>query len=106
VVVTEFVCGPFFGGVDAREVLEVESFFHELVAVYFDFAGRVEFTQDAPVFAQGIVDVADEACFIAVEFVVVGDSALIGAEFFIGPAGDLSIALEAGFYFRYSHYKC
>ena len=70
-VVAEFVCGSFFGGVDACKVLELESFFNELVAVDFDFAGWVKLTQDAPVFAQGIVDVADESCFVAVEFVVV-----------------------------------
>jgi len=78
------------------EVAELEAPLHQAVLVYFGFAIGIEFEQDAAVFTQDVVDVANEVDAVAVEPVVEGTAALIGAELLVCPAHDLFSTFYAG----------
>ena len=71
------------------KIAEFETLFHQAIAVDFGFAVGVEFGQDAAVFAQDVVDVADEIGSVAVQPVVERAATLVGAELLICPAFDL-----------------
>ena len=67
-------------------VSEVETFFFEPHCWHFDLATGIQFIENATVFPQSIVNVSDITADIAVEPVVVGTAALVGAELLIRPA--------------------
>ena len=62
------------------------------------FAVGIQLFEDAAVFAQDIVDVAHEISRVAIEAVVVGATALVGAEALVRPPDDRFAAFHAGFF--------
>lgn len=102
-IVAVVVHGSLARGVLAGEVSKVEPFFYQFVAADFGFACGVQGKQDSPVFAQGMIDAAHVAGFIAVEAVVVGGATRIAAEFFVGPAGETVTAFQTGACFGFRH---
>jgi hypothetical protein len=101
--VTVTIYTSLLGFVLAGEVAEVKAFLAQFVTAHPCFAGGVQRHQDAPVFAQDVVDITDVIRLIAVQFIVVRDAALVGAKFFVGPALDFISAFQTGFFFDFSH---
>lgn len=50
-----------------------------------DFTVRIQFSQDAPVFPQGMVNVSHQVAGIAVVFIVEAVAALVRTETFVNP---------------------
>lgn len=94
-VVAEIIGFAALGGVDIGEVIKIKAFPFQLGAVHFGFSSRIAGGQDAPVFAQGMVDIAHEVIQAAVLAVVEAGAAFVGAEFLVGPAPEGGLAFKA-----------
>ena len=67
-------------------ITKIETHFFEPPGLHLDLAAWIQFIENATVFPQSIVNVSDITADIAVESIVVGTAALVGAELFIRSA--------------------
>ena len=96
IFIAEIVHHSFFISVGTGEVLKIESFFDQAVSRNLcGFIGN-QFFQDPAVLAQNIIDASNTGVGIIIQSVVVGASAIIVTEFFVGPSFDGAAARHAG----------
>jgi hypothetical protein len=104
VFVAEIVNCSFAGDVGMGMVTEIIAEVRNLIPVHGGFAGRRKISQYPAVPAENIIHIPHEIVVVAIDPVVVIVPALIGTEFFIGPAGKRLLAIETKpFFFVDAH---
>jgi len=85
-VVTKAVDVARPGDIFVCEIAEAKAAFDEFAAMHHGLTAWVELSENTPVFAQNIIDIAHEIARIAVKTIIVTATALYGAILLIRPA--------------------
>jgi hypothetical protein len=85
-VVAKIIDIAAFGSVDIGNIIKIKSFAFQHCTVHICFAGRIDRSQNAPVFPQGIIDVAHQVIKVAILFIIKACPAFVGTKLLIGPS--------------------
>ena len=95
-IITE---GAIFCFIGVGEIVEIEPLLQKCFPADPRFSIGIQEGQYSPVLPDGIVDVAHEVYYLAVDTVVESAAALVGTEFLVRPALDGVTAFGAGLNF-------